>query len=71
MLKPGTRIEMNGSPAIDGFLAVPPEQAKIARWCKDSGPRENMPGWHIVRFANGARLCVHESRFRVIARVPE
>jgi len=63
-IKAGTRIEMHGTPAMGGFAAVAPEQAKIARWTAISGPIE--PGWHIVQFADGGKLCVHESRFRVI-----
>jgi hypothetical protein len=64
-LKTGTRIEMHGAPAIPGvFPGVAPEQAKIARWTKVSGPRKE--GWHIVAFADGGALCVHESRFRVV-----
>lgn len=64
-LHPGTRIELHGTPAFGGFPGVAPEQAKIAK------PRaENLPlpgiGWHIVKFADGGKLCIHESRFRVI-----
>jgi len=65
-LKPNTRIELHGTAAFAGFPGVAPEQATIARWTAISGPRENMPGWHFVKFEDGARLCVHESRFRVI-----
>ena len=65
-LKPNTRIELHGTPAFGGFPGVAPEQAVIARWTAVSGPRDKMPGWHIVKFSDGARLCVHESRFRVI-----
>lgn len=64
MLKTGTRIEMHGMPAFPGFPGVKPELATISRWTKVSGPRRE--GWHIVRFADGGRLCVHESRFRVL-----
>lgn len=62
-LKIGTRIELQGTPA----LGVQPEAAVIGRWNeKISGPHSEMPNWHIVRFSDGARLCVHEDRFRVI-----
>jgi hypothetical protein len=62
-LKAGTRIEMHGTPARGGFPAVEPERATIVRWTARSGPR--LDGWHIVKFADGGKLCVHESRFRV------
>jgi hypothetical protein len=70
-LKTGTRIELHGTPAMAGFPGVAPEKATIARWTKVNGPIPNHvsptnPGWHIVRFADGGGLCVHESRFRVI-----
>lgn len=65
-LQAGTRIELHGTPAFAGFPGVAPERAAIARWTARSGPRDAMPNWHIVKFAGGGRLCVHESRFRVI-----
>lgn len=67
-IRAGTRIELHGTPA----LGVPPEQATIARWRKanDDGSGVNHvrgnPGWHVVRFADGGGLMVHETRFRVI-----
>ena len=68
-LKTGTRIETHGIPGMGGFPAVSPERATIARWTKACGPVPNEirgnGGWHIVRFADGGQLCVHESRFRV------
>lgn len=64
-MQSGTRIEFHGTPAMGGFPAVTPEQAVIARWNeKISGPR--MPGWHVVKFADGGKLIAHETRFRVI-----
>ena len=63
-LKTGTRIEMHGFAGGHGFPIVAPEQARIARWTKACGPRKE--GWHIVTFASGGQLSVHESRFRVI-----
>jgi hypothetical protein len=65
-LKAGTRIELHGTPAFLGFPGVAPERARIERWPTTNGPHEAMPGWHIVRFTDGGRLCVHESRFRVV-----
>jgi hypothetical protein len=65
-MEPGTRIELHGTPALPGFPGVPPEQATIARPRKGEGTPEGLTGWHIVRFADGGRLCVHETRFRVI-----
>lgn len=64
-LKTGTRIEF--------FVSHPQgrnEMATIARWTKANGSVPNMAGgrtgWHIVKFADGGKLCVHESGFRVI-----
>ena len=70
-LKTGTRIEIHGTPAFGGFPGVAPELATIARWTATSGPIKNHVspangGWHIVRFTDGGKLCVHESRFRVV-----
>ena len=72
ILKPGTRIELHGTPSVPefGFPGVAPEQAVIARWTAVNGLQKNhvngSPGWHIVRFADGGKLCVHESRFRIV-----
>jgi hypothetical protein len=58
-LKTGTRIEV--------FVSHPQgrnEQAKIVRWTKVSGARRE--GWHIVKFADGGKLCIHEEDFRVV-----
>lgn len=65
-LKVGTRIELHGTPAFPGFPGVAPEQATIARWTKVCGPREARPGRHIVKFADGGMLCVHETGFSAI-----
>lgn len=71
-LPTGTRIELNGTPAMGGFPAVAPEKATIGRWsrsCDDGTGINNIRGrngWHIVRFSDGARLMCHESGFRVI-----
>lgn len=59
MIKTGTRIEV--------FVSHPQgtnETARIARWTRVSGPRRE--GWHIVKFADGGKLCIHEENFRVI-----
>ncbi len=67
-IKAGSRIEF--------FVSHPQgrnETAIIARWTKVNGPVKNHvgpngtnAGWHIVKFADGGKLCVHESGFRVI-----
>lgn len=63
-LSTGTRIELRGTPSCGGFPGVAPEMATIARWTKISGPR--MDGWHIVKFLDGGKLCIHESGFRIV-----
>lgn len=69
-IKAGTRIETIGTPACGGFPGVAPEMATIARWSAVNGPVKNHVrsngGWHIVKYASGGKLCVHESGFRVI-----
>jgi len=65
-LRARTRIELYGTQAFPGFPGVAPEMAMIARWTARSGPRGRMPGWHICKFANGGKLCVHETSFRVV-----
>lgn len=61
-MAPGTRIEvegwnLNGSVTWEPAIVVKPR-------------KENLPfpgeGWHIVQFADSAKLCIHESRFRVV-----
>jgi hypothetical protein len=69
-LRAGTRIELHGTPACGGFPGVKPEPATIARWSAVNGPIKNHVsptngGWHVVRFADGGKLC--ETRFRVVA----
>ena len=66
-IKAGTRIEFFGMSAMGGFSAVAPERATIVKW-RDSinGPRSEWAGWHIVRFADGGKLCAHENRFRIV-----
>ena len=61
----GTRVETWSFPAIGGYPAVEPEQLVIVRPRK--GQEVPGPGWHIVRFADGGKLCMHESNFRVIS----
>lgn len=63
-IKPGTRIELHGTPSFPGFPGVAPEAATIERPRKVNLPM--LPGYHLVRFTDGAKLCVHETRFRVI-----
>lgn len=63
-LKSGTRIEVRGQ---DAGLNTVWEPAKIARRTKVESPKASTPkGYHLVRFNDGGRLLVHESRFRVI-----
>ena len=65
-IKPNTKIELHGTPAVAGFPGVAPEMATVIRWRKCSGPREAIPGYHAVKFSDGGILLVHENRFRVI-----
>jgi len=59
-LKTGTCIQMRNRIA---------EMATIGRWTKVNGPVKNhvhgMSGWHVVRFADGGELVVHEDCFSV------
>ena len=64
-LQAGTRIELHGTPAFAGFPGVAAERATICRPRKSELPLRG-PDWHIVKFADGGKLCVHETRFRVI-----
>lgn len=64
-ITPGTRVETFGTPAIGGFPAVVPERLTICRPRAENLPLPG-PGWHIVKFDSGGKLCMHESRFRVI-----
>jgi len=70
MLKPGTRIELHGRPAVPsfGFPGVAPERATIVKPRKVNLPMR--PGYHLVQFADGGKLCVHESGFRVVDNRP-
>ena len=57
---------------MGSFPEVPAEHAVIERWTAKNGSIKNHvtqtnPGWHVVRFATGGRMLVHESRFRVIS----
>ncbi len=63
-LQAGTRIELHGAPAFAGFPGVAPERAVICKPRKSETPPG--PDWHIVKFADGGKLCVHETGFRVI-----
>ena len=64
-MKYPTRIELHGTPVFAGFPGVAPELAMVVRPRKENLPMPG-PGWHVVRFADGGKLCVHESGFRVI-----
>lgn len=65
MLKTGTRIEFHGTPAMGSFPAVSPERARIVKPRAESLPLPG-PGWHVVQFEDGGKLCAHESRFHVV-----
>ena len=42
------------------------ETGHVLRWHKESGPRENVPGYHRIRFdADKAILLVHRERLMV------
>jgi hypothetical protein len=64
-LRPRTRIETLGTPAMGGFAAVPPEPGIICKPRRGEGTPG--PDWHLVAFDDGARLCLHETRFRVVS----
>jgi hypothetical protein len=64
-LRPGTRCETHGTPAMGGFPAVPSEPLTICKPRAENLPLPG-PGWHIVRYADGGKACMHESRFRVV-----
>lgn len=62
----GTLIETDGFPSIGGMPAVAPEQCRILPFRKENLPAPG-PDWYVVKFeSDGARLYMHESRFRVI-----
>jgi hypothetical protein len=63
MLKAGTRIEVR---VYDGAPIPRFDPAKIGRRTKDTCTWAEMPGWYPVTYPDGARLTVHESRFRVV-----
>jgi hypothetical protein len=65
MLKPGTRCETKGFPGGGGFMAVAPEPITICKPRKVSLPLPG-PDWYIVQFADGGKLCMHETSFRVV-----
>lgn len=66
MFEHGTKIEV----AVGGFgYAQGWEAAKIVRRLK--GKRKDLPpypvaGYHVVEFADGGMLAVHENGFRVV-----
>lgn len=64
-LKVGTRVETHGFVGGHGFPTVAPETMTICRPRKAELP---LPGedWHIVKFADGGKACMHASRFRVV-----
>ena len=52
-----------GTPSFGGFWAVAPERIKVLR--RDN---HHQGEWYIVRFDDGGKLCMHESR--IDAQVP-
>jgi hypothetical protein len=65
MMKPGTRVETRGCPAMGGFPAVPPEKGTVVKPLPNELP---LPGddWNIVCFDAGGGLCIHNDSLRVI-----
>jgi hypothetical protein len=61
--KAGTRIEVSGF-AMDWSRTWEP--AKICRPTKVNLPMPG-PGWHIIQYADGGKMCCHESNFRVVS----
>jgi hypothetical protein len=65
-VKPGARLWTKGLPAFAGFPGVAPEEVTIVRWRdRVHGPQDQWLGWHIVEFADGGRLCMHEGNLEV------
>lgn len=64
IIQAGTQIELRGTPAFPGFPGVAPERATITRPRKSELPL--LDGFHVVKFADGGKLCVHETGFRVL-----
>ncbi len=66
-IKAGTRIEF---PILYPGYEDKPEHAVIGRWTAINGCQRNHingnPGQHLVKFADGGALIVHQDRFRVI-----
>jgi hypothetical protein len=65
-MKPGTRIETLGTAAFGTFPGVAPERARVVKPRAENLPLPG-PGWHIVQYETGGKLCMHESGFRVIS----
>lgn len=63
-IKPGTRIRFFGCGRIDAT----DEYATVKRWDRrTNGPREDVPGYHRVRFdGDDGDLLAHESRFEIV-----
>ena len=57
-----------GTPAFAGWPGVAPEAITIVRPNKrrGEGTPKGLTGWHIIQYADGGRMCMHESGFRVI-----
>jgi len=65
-MKYGTRAQTFGIPAFAGFPGVEPESIIICKPRKGEGTPKGLTGWHIIQYADGGRMCMHESGFRVI-----
>ena len=63
-IKAGTRIRFYGRGRIDAT----DELGTVKRWdVRINGPRENVPGYHRVRFdGDNGDLLVHEGGFEVV-----
>ena len=62
-MKAGTRIEVAGMSLNFEQVWYP---AKIGRWHSSFRNAEKPSGYHPVTYADGGKLLVHESSFRVV-----
>jgi hypothetical protein len=63
-MKAGTQIEVLGHDFAGNTVY---EAATICRPRKSELPLRD--GYHVIRFADGGKLCAHESRMRVASKV--
>lgn len=64
-MKPGTRVEAKGCPAMGGYEAVPPQKGIIIEPTADMLPLPQGE-WSIIRFDAGGEVCIHDSALRVV-----